>query len=69
MDDQEEIYKNGLIDANIYQAATLNKLIPVGYRIEAEEQAIRTAQWRKQAAITALNQLKKNESKSKKVII
>jgi hypothetical protein len=44
----EDISKNkqkeqyfGIINANTYQAAILNKLLPAGFRIEAEENALK----------------------------
>ena len=59
----------GAVDANTYQAAILNKLLPRGFRIEYEEGAIRTLQSRQNAAIAAANQSKKSAQKKKKVYI
>lgn len=58
--DDENRATVGVVNANIYQAAILNKILPKGFRIELEENALRTLQTRQQAALAAANQLKKS---------
>lgn len=36
-DDSQNLESFGFVNANIYQAATLNKLLPRGFKIELEE--------------------------------
>lgn len=42
----------GYTFANTYQAATLNKLLPLGFRIEQEDNALRYAEMRKSQVLS-----------------
>ena len=58
-DDEDEETDFGLIDASIYQAAILNKILPRGFKIELQESVIKNVQLRQNAALNAASNAKR----------